>query len=158
MVAATTVAAVIDLRSRRIPNAICGALAAVALAAHAFAGPRSFADAALALLLVLAVGLPVHTAGWFGGGDLKLFAACAGAVGLHELSTFTVAVFVAGGALSVVEAVRRRRLRAVLVSTFRTGLGFGPSERLRVPYGVAIAAAALWYSINLLSVNPLRWS
>jgi prepilin peptidase CpaA len=159
MSAATAVAAVTDLRTRRIPNAVCAALALAAVAAHtAGGGPRAGAVAVLTILAVIALGLPAFVCGWFGGGDIKLFASCAGAVGIAGLPAFAAEVCIAGGVLCLIEALRRRRLRAVMLSTARTATGFGPSEQLRVPYGVAIAVAALYYTLHSLALTTPRSS
>lgn len=158
MAAVTTVAAAIDVRTRRIPNVLCALLALVALGVHAVNGPGAALFAAGIMLATIAVGLPAFVRGWFGAGDLKLFAACAGVVGLSDLPAFAADVFIAGGILCLAEALRRGRLRAVLASTLRTGAGLGPSENIRVPYGVAIAAAALYYTLHLFALTSPRLS
>ena len=152
MTAAAGVAANIDLRSRRIPNAIVAALAIAALVFHAFSGWFSVLDALSAMLVVFLVGSLAFARGMIGGGDVKLITACVGVVGSNQALPLLAAIFLCGGVLSVVEAVRRRRLRSLVMSTAGAAVGLAPASGVRVPYGVAIAAGALVYSVSFLIV------
>jgi Flp pilus assembly protein protease CpaA len=85
--AGTGLAAVIDLRTRRIPNALTGALAVLGVGiAAAKLGPVGLGGALLGCALGLAFMLPGHVFGATGAGDVKLFAA-AGALLAHTLGT-----------------------------------------------------------------------
>ena len=66
----------IDLRTRRIPNVLTGAiaLAGVGIAAGGF-GPVTLPQAIAGLLVGFLVMLPGHVIGATGAGDVKLFAA-----------------------------------------------------------------------------------
>ena len=150
MTAATGVAAAIDLRSRRIPNAIVIPLAVAALVLQAFGGWFSVLDALTIMLVVFIIGSLAFARGLIGGGDVKLITACAGVVGSHQTLPLLAAIFFCGGVLSVVEAMRRRRLRALVVSTAGATVGLAPASGVRVPYGVAIAAGAVVYSASFL--------
>ena len=135
----------IDLLTMTIPNRVSLALvttfplAAVligldwaALASHLGAG-----------VLMLVVGIGMFARGWLGGGDAKLLAAAALWLGFEHLAGYLLLVAIAGGAL------------ALLILSYRNFappawmLGQAWAMRLHdrkvgIPYGVALAAAALW--------------
>ena len=118
--AGTGLAAVIDLRTRRIPNALTGALAVIGVGiAAAKLGPIGLGGALLGCALGLAFMLPGHIFGGTGAGDVKLFAAAGAILG----PTTTVHAFlytaIAGGILAVAIAIRRRRLARTLGTTAR---------------------------------------
>jgi prepilin peptidase CpaA len=118
--AATGLAAVIDLRTRRIPNALTGSLAVVGLGlAAAQIGTVGLGGAIIGCLLGFAFMLPGNVFGATGAGDVKLFAA-AGAL-LGPASTVRAFFFtaIAGGVLALVIALRRRRLAQTIGSTAR---------------------------------------
>ncbi len=81
MIVGAIIAAYTDARTRRIPNLLTGTLAAVAIAASAFSGPASIGTTIVVMLVVFLVGTIAFSLGWFGGGDVKLLAACAGLAG-----------------------------------------------------------------------------
>lgn len=96
----------------------------------------------LAGFVVLAVSFSMFAAGWIGGGDAKLVAAIALWLGFDQLFSFLILASIWGGILTFsLLAVRRYALPAYL-------LGQNWAERLHaptsgVPYGIALAAAAL---------------
>jgi prepilin peptidase CpaA len=156
MLCAVAAAVWTDLRTRRVPNAITGSLAAAALALHALQGFGSAAVALTVMLTVLGFGSVAFGMGWFGGGDVKLLAACCGVAswpGAVSLILFTI---IAGGIVSVVEAALRGRLSAVLLSTARTAMTNVPTERLLVPYAVAIAIGSGTYVLSMTVAPFLR--
>lgn len=117
---AMSLAAVIDLRTRRIPNALTGALAVTGIGfAAAELGPVGLGGALLGCVLGFAFMLPGHVFGATGAGDVKLFAA-AGAM-LGPVTTVRAFMFtaIAGGVLAVVVALRRRRLQQTIGATAR---------------------------------------
>jgi prepilin peptidase CpaA len=156
MVAVAGVAAIVDVRTGRIPNALTGALAVSALVLHAFGGVRELSDAAITMVAVLLIGTVAFSLRWFGGGDVKLLAGCAAIVGSRGIAPLLLDVLVAGGVLVLIDAARRRRLRALLSSTAGVAVGLAPVAQTKVPYGVAIAAGCLVYSISLLVSPALR--
>ena len=158
MVAATGVAAIMDLRSNRIPNALTGALAVSALALHAFGGLRELGDGAITMMVVFLAGTVAFSLRWFGGGDVKLLAGCAAIVGSRGIAPLVLDVFVAGGVLVLIDAARRHSLRAFLSSTVRVAAGLAPIAQSGVPYGVAIAAGCLVYTVSLFVASALRSS
>ena len=139
-------AAAKDLTSYTIPNWISLALAAAFAPA---AGAAWFAGAPVPDLMLcvgvgagaLLAGIVMFTFGWVGGGDAKLFAACALWIGASGLAPFLLWTAMAGGVLSVTILIARRRMAGGpeadgwLPRLLTPG---GP-----VPYGLAISAGAL---------------
>lgn len=155
-------AAVIDTRTMRIPNQITypGVVLGLALG---FALPCAAGQGALR---ALQVGLVPSIAGclslfvlfgalsWMGAmgmGDTKLMAAVGALLRWPLCLQAALCVFLAGGVLSLVVAVARGSLGAVLSNLARGGkvlLGRARSsnslELHRIPYGLAILAGVAW--------------
>jgi prepilin peptidase CpaA len=92
--------------------------------------------------VVLAVSFSMFAAGWIGGGDAKLVAAVALWLGFDQLMSYLLLASIFGGILTfALLAVRRYALPTALqeqqwaVRLHAPGTG--------VPYGIALAAAAL---------------
>jgi prepilin peptidase CpaA len=120
VVAGTGLAAVIDLRTRRIPNALTGALAVIGVGiAAAKLGPVGLGGALLGCALGLAFMLPGHLFGATGAGDVKLFAAAGALLGPATTVQAFLYTAIAGGVLAVIIAIRRRRLQRTLDATAR---------------------------------------
>jgi prepilin peptidase CpaA len=116
--AGTGTGAVIDLSTRRVPNPLTVLLAAIgiALAATGVSGltvAASLAGFGLGLVLML----PGHLIGAMGAGDVKLFAAVGALIGPARIATAFIDTAIAGGAIAVIVALRRRRLRQTLDQT-----------------------------------------
>jgi prepilin peptidase CpaA len=125
---ATGLAAVIDLRTRRIPNALTGALAVLGLGiAAAELGPIGLGGALLGCLLGFAFMLPGHVFGATGMGDVKLFAAIGAMLGPATTVRAFFYTAIAGGVLALVVAVRRRRLQQTIGATARLVTEGGPA-------------------------------
>lgn len=109
--AGSTAAAVIDLRTRRVPNALTLAIASAGLVlAASGAGRVGLAAAGGGCLVGLLVMLPGHLLGKTGGGDVKLlgaFGTLLGPAGILAAFLFTA---IAGGVLALIVAVHRRRI------------------------------------------------
>jgi prepilin peptidase CpaA len=139
------VAGLKDATSFTIPNWISAAAALAFLpVAFAVGAPMGAIGANLGLgALALVVGMGMFAVRWIGGGDAKLFAACALWLGWSAAPVFLLVTAVAGGALAVgLLNLRADWMRALIPA------GPGWVERLRaqdgdVPYGVAIAIGAL---------------
>jgi prepilin peptidase CpaA len=142
--AAVIVAAIRDVTTITIPNwislAIIAAFLPMAVLAHAPLG--ALEGAAIVGASALALSVIMFALGWVGGGDAKLFAACALWLGWPALMPFLLWTSVAGGCLSVALLWSRK-----LASSYP---GMGPAwfGRLMqpggdVPYGLAIAVGAL---------------
>lgn len=142
-----------DLRSRRIPNAVCAAIAVAGLGAQfwdvgvwgALAG-LGMGMGTIALLFVF------WQRGGIGGGDVKLAGAVAMWLAPRALPVFWLASALAGGAVAAVcwaasRGAVRREIRANLtLAVLQQGIPTvspGASGRLSVPYAVAIALGAL---------------
>jgi prepilin peptidase CpaA len=92
--------------------------------------------------LVLAVCFGFFAAGWMGGGDAKLAAATALWLGFDPLLSYVFVASVAGGALTLgLLSMRQVPLPAFALGwTWLTRLH---DRKTGVPYGIALAAAAL---------------
>ena len=111
-------AAVIDLRTRRIPNILTATLAAIGigLAAAGF-GRVGLGSSMLGCLLGLAFMMPGHVFGRTGAGDVKLLAAAGALLGPKDTIYAFLYTAIAGGVLALAVAVARRRLSHTLAST-----------------------------------------
>ena len=92
---------------------------------------------------VLVVAFLCFTRGWIGGGDAKLAAATVLWIGLGHLADYFVYASLLGGALTILVIQYRAMPMPRLL------LGREWAERLHrpdcgVPYGIALAIAALW--------------
>ncbi len=138
-VSAASLAAVIDVWSRRIPNWVTlgTLLAGVLINAwlHGFGGAAS---ALLGAGLGLAMLLPFYAMRAIGAGDVKLLAAVGALIGPQALISVAVYGAIVGGAMSVFILVRRgllaRTLGDMLEGTLPRRSG------ATAPYGVAIAS------------------
>ena len=116
--AATTAAAFIDLRTRRVPNAYtlplaaCGVLLGAAGWGTAGVG-GALAGWAVGLLLML----PGYLIGATGGGDVKLFAALGAFLGPWLIAVALMHTAIAGAVLALVVATSRGRFRETLNGT-----------------------------------------
>jgi prepilin peptidase CpaA len=133
-----------DLLTMTIPNRVSVLLAAGFVTCGILVGLAPF-DAALHLAsgaLVLAIGFALFAAGWIGGGDAKLAAAIALWLGFGSLLDFLLTAMVAGGALTLLILALRR----IPLPAFALGWSWAArlhDRRTGVPYGIALAAAAL---------------
>ena len=152
---ATLAAAVTDVRVRRIPNVLTGGAAVAALVLHAPAGIIPELTCIAAMCAAFALGSVAFSAGWFGGGDVKLIAACCGLAGLPGAVALVLYILVCGALLALVTAVLSGRLVALVRSTASVAARGGASERTLLPYGVAIAAGSIVYALSTL-VPALR--
>ncbi len=150
-----TVAACYDLLTMQIPNRFPAALAIAFLALALLTGlpPMTIGVHLLAGLGLLACTFALFAFGFLGGGDAQLAAAIALWLGIEQTLPFLVLTALFGGALSLaILGFRSLPLPAFLI-------GWPPASRLHekgagVPYGVALAAAALmvfpdtqWFAI-----------
>jgi prepilin peptidase CpaA len=99
-------AAVLDVLTRLIPNAIPAALALIGLALRVMDGTWPWALVAATIMFVVA--LLCWLRGWMGGGDVKLLGACALLVPPASVFPMVTMVGVAGGLLALVYLAARR--------------------------------------------------
>jgi prepilin peptidase CpaA len=133
-----------DLLTMTIANRVSLALIAgfVILAALSGMGGAEMATHAGAAAAVLVVAFICFARGWIGGGDAKLAAATALWLGFSHLFDYLVYASLLGGALTLlIVQFRHMPLPQMLA-------GRDWAERLHregggVPYGIALAAAAL---------------
>jgi prepilin peptidase CpaA len=146
----TVAAALIDLRTRRVPNVLTASLASAGvLLAGAGLGHVGLGASVLGLVLGLVLMLPGHFLGGTGAGDVKLFAAVGSLLGpMGILAAFFYTVL-AGGLLAFVVAISRGRGcrtvrmvgRLVTWRTTREAIEH-PSVNNRFAYAPAIAVGA----------------
>ncbi|MFN2459235.1 MAG: prepilin peptidase [Candidatus Velthaea sp.] len=153
--AATLVAAAIDVRVRRIPNALTGGLAVAGIALHVPQGVSPTVLAVAAMLAAFVAGSLAFSAGWFGGGDVKLIAACCAVAGFPGSGALVLEILAAGAVLALVWAAAGGRLFSLVRSTTAVALRGAPLESNTLPYGVAIAAGSIFYTASSL-VPALR--
>ena len=158
VIGASLAAAIIDLRTRRIPNIITGPLLAAGfLYAALNGGLEGFVGAAAAcVLLALPFVLMFLFAGG-GAGDAKFMGAIGAWLGLPHGVIVLLSVGAVGIVLAIGKALAARNLRAVLASTYLSFysfvlslMGYGANKSaaaedqidmrvgLTVPYGVSI--------------------
>lgn len=145
LAAAAFAAAACDIRRRRIPNALTGALAAAGvLTAGVTRGIPGLGVATATLAVVLLIGTVAHARGWFGGGDVKLIAAgCCGLVP-SDAANFLLYTALCGGLLALYGLASSRTFATVLI-TWRL-----PATGTRLPYAVAVCGGALCLWVALL--------
>lgn len=106
-------AAVIDVRTRRVPNALTLGTAAMGLVMAALEAGDIGAGAAVAGGLIgLALMLPGYLFGATGGGDVKLLAAFGTLLGPADTLRAFVAMALTGGAIALFIWWQRRRTGA----------------------------------------------
>ena len=143
--------AVVDMRLRRVPNALTFGTAAVGVTLAALqTTPVGFMGALAGLGVGLALMLPGHVIGATGAGDVKLFAALGTFLGPARIGMAFLYMALFGAVLAVAIARRRGRLAATLERTaaiVRTGGAAAaeierPEHNNRFAYAPAIALGA----------------
>ncbi len=149
VLAASLVAAIADVRTRRIPNALAGALLVSGLALNGFAGWHAVAADLAILALVVVAGTFAFSLRLIGGGDVKLLAAAAGTLAYPSGIDFLLFTLVCGGFIAVAYSAFRGRLgvtfsnvRAMAFPIFTGAAPARPQAGLAMPYAVAIFAGA----------------
>ena len=148
------VAALWDVRKRKIPNLLSAALGMIGLVARAdLRGWGALASGLMAAFAVIALLWLAWAKGRIGGGDVKLAAAAATWVGLAGLPMYLLFSAVAGGAVAVVSyllssrAVRTEMRGNLAIAAHGFGLPDAPIRgvdgRVSVPYGVGAVVGAL---------------
>ncbi|WP_296762310.1 prepilin peptidase [Sediminimonas sp.] len=135
-------AAASDAVRMRIPNALILYLLA-GYAATSALSPPGWADLAASVavaIAILAAGAILFARGWMGGGDVKLLAVTGLWFGPAATPALLLLTALAGGVLTLAlvacRAVGAHRIAGGRIAALRD-----PVER--VPYGIAIAAAAV---------------
>ena len=166
---ASLIAALTDLRSRRIPNLLTGTLLLSGLAGSAIvSGLPGLADSLAATVLLAAPFVLLYAFAHGGAGDAKLMGAIGSWLGIVNGVAVLFAVSLCGVVLGVLFALSKGKLAPVLgnltgtakgllrpvfgIGTYREAAGLIPAagEGLQMPYGIAIllgttfAAGGTW--------------
>jgi prepilin peptidase CpaA len=158
ILAVTIAAAVVDLRTRRVPNWLTFGTAALGITmAVTHLDGVGVAGAFEGLLVGLLLMLPGHVIGRTGAGDVKLLAALGTLLGPRSIAMAFLYTAIAGGGIAVLVAMRRRRLRETLEGTATLvctgGANAGdlekPSTNNRFAYAPAIAVGAVIAAFRL---------
>jgi prepilin peptidase CpaA len=144
-------AVVTDVRTRRIPNWLTGAIAAAGFGLAAGGGSVTPISAALGLFAGLLLMMPGHLIGATGAGDVKLMAAIGAVVGPSLILRAFLYTAVAGGLFAIAVAARRGILGATLQGTRQLVTApsaaqqaiKSPARANRFAYGPAIAVGTL---------------
>ena len=134
-----------DVLTMTIPNRASVALVVGFVAAALLGGmswPQFFTHIGVGFA-VLVISIMMFARGWIGGGDAKLWAAAALWFGYDHVLQYTLLVAMIGGVLAMLILTYRKLVPPMWIS------GREWAERLHdkkvgIPYGVALAAAALW--------------
>ena len=121
-----------DARLRTISNGKNAALALMAPAWWWANGLSPWPDMAFQLAVAVAVFLPfvgAFACGWMGGGDVKMLGALGLWLPLGAFAQMLVAMSLIGGVITLLIVIEARMQRRI--------------GRPEIPYGVAIAAAAM---------------
>jgi prepilin peptidase CpaA len=137
-------AACSDLVTMTISNRVSLLLVAgfVVLAPWIGMDVTQMASHATAAAAMLGVGFVMFAMGWIGGGDAKLFAAASLWLGWEHLADYAVVVSLLGGVLTLgLLFLRAQPLPAPVIR--QPWISRLHEERGDIPYGIALAAAAL---------------
>ncbi len=133
-----------DLRTMRIPNRLILLLAVTYFVAVPLAG-LTLSDvlwAAAGAAFVFLLGFLAFSRGWMGGGDVKLLAVAALWLGAGNVATFIFYTSIFGAVLTILLLVFRA-MRLPAGWRGREWIARLHDRKTGVPYGVAIAAAAV---------------
>jgi prepilin peptidase CpaA len=147
------VAAAFDAWKFIIPNVLSVALIGLFLVvATATPFPVNWWSHVGAAVVFFAGGLVLYRFRILGAGDIKLITSVALWAGFEHLPVLILGVALAGGALSLFLIILRRVIVSVLVQLKSSKNPTLPRILLvgeAVPYGVGIAAGAIWLSSSL---------
>jgi prepilin peptidase CpaA len=146
------IAALVDLKTRRIPNELTAAMTGIGFGLGASAqGEVSMLASLAGFALGLMFMMPGYVMGATGAGDVKLMGAIGALVGPAMVLTAFLCTSLAGGVLALVVAAQRQRLAQTVAATGRLigAPGNVPQEikgataASRFAYGPAIAVGSL---------------
>lgn len=136
--------AVWDLTSYTIPNALPAAIALLFLLFAALA-PLGWGVTGGHLLTgagALVLGIILFSFGWIGGGDAKLYAACALWLGWQELLPYTLISALIGGGLSLLLIGMRKAPLPAFAAKIKW-INTLHDKKSGIPYGIALAGGFL---------------
>jgi Flp pilus assembly protein protease CpaA len=153
-------AAYVDVRRRRIPNALSYMIGSLGLLRILLADDPMTAGWTLAAAAgVLVVAFMFFWGGTFGGGDAKLLTGAVLLIGYRDLFDFIVLTSLFGAVLAVAILIgdrlipRLRRVRQPAALPDATATAAQRHVWPTVPYGVAISAAGMIILVLQVSVS-----
>lgn len=149
-------AAASDLLTMRISNRLTG-LVFAGFVLYAFASGMMWNDLLRHLAaggLTLVITFAFFARGWIGGGDAKLAAATALWIGLAHLPEYLVVASILGGPLTLAIVSARRYPLPKLAQKLPFAVHLHDTKT-GVPYGIALAAAALLVLPNTVGLEQL---
>jgi prepilin peptidase CpaA len=147
------VAAIVDLRTRRIPNKLVAVLAVAGIVYSVMRAPlvSGLLQAGGGLLAGLACWLPFYMLGWLGAGDVKLYAAAGAWLGPARAAEGALIAALFGAVLSLIWMMKSHGVKETAqtlgMAAATPGMlsrSSGSGKRSTLPYGVAIAFGAIW--------------
>ena len=139
-----SVACIIDLRARRIPNRLNLVLAIGLITLHlSGGGSAGLIDGLLAAAICFVVGILLYAIGALGAGDVKLIAAISLALTPGESLQLLARVALAGGILGIARLIADGNFGNALFGLLSRARRRA-AERSSVPYAIAISAGWLW--------------
>jgi prepilin peptidase CpaA len=159
LAAVVSVAGVIDLRTRRIPNILTfPAMAAFVLLHWIMGGTQGLIFSLAGLFAGLSVLIAAYVMKFMGAGDVKLMAAVGACLGVPALLTVFLLTSIAGGVhFSLILLIRR--FRATLAPPPGSS-DKAPKEHaaLRMCYGLSIAVGTLaTMAMRLLDMQYIKF-
>ncbi|MGH9387178.1 MAG: A24 family peptidase [Vicinamibacterales bacterium] len=151
------IGAAIDVRTRRIPNALTlgGALAALAYFVYT-SGVSGLGQSAAGWATGVGLFLPIFLLGGMGAGDVKLLGAVGAWLGPREALMCALYSILAGGILALIVAIRHRYFKQALRNVwgligFWRAAGIQPAPGMtlddakgpRLSYGAAILSGTV---------------
>ena len=153
-------AAYVDMRRRRIPNALSYMIGSLGLLRILLAGDPMTAGWTLAAAAgILVVGFMFFWGGTFGGGDAKLLTGAVLLIGYRDLLGFILLMSVFGAVLALALLIgdrlipRLRRVRQPATAGDTSAAAARRDVWPTVPYGVAISAAGMIILVLQVSVS-----
>jgi prepilin peptidase CpaA len=151
-------AAYVDVRRRRIPNALSYMIGSLGLLRILLMGDPTTAGWTLAAAAgVLVVGFMFFWGGTFGGGDAKLLTGAVLLIGSRDLFAFLFLMSLFGGVLALALLIGDRLIPRLRRIRQPAAAPDAPATARRdvwptVPYGVAISAASMIILVLQVSV------
>ncbi len=152
----------LDLRQRKLPNSLTVACLISGLLLQVFAptgqgllhptasGSEGLTQAALAVLLMLCISLPLWRLKLFGAGDAKLLTALAAFVGLKGVLPLLLLSLSVGAVLAIWGMLLRRRRVHHSPEMIESA---APAKVVSLPYSLAIAGGAwLWIILQKMGL------
>ena len=152
------VAAVADLRTKRIPNWLTyGGIVSALVGRLTLLGWPGLKDGLEGMAAGASIFLLLFVLGGMGGGDVKLMAAVGAFSGMTQVATLLIAIAIAGGVMALIMALFRGRILLTLWNSLELArhhmtrglqphpvLNVREAHAMRLPFAPAIAAGVLY--------------